>query len=43
VARLRGLGSVSALCLEFTILTAARSGEAMGARWEEFDLDRASG
>ena len=32
--------SVSALCLEFTILTAARSGEAMGARWSEFDLAR---
>ena len=40
VARLRRTGSVSALCLEFTILTAARSGEAMGARWEEFDLER---
>lgn len=38
VRRLRELGSVSALCLEFTILTAARSGEAMGARWEEIDL-----
>ena len=38
VARLRASGSVSALCLEFTILTAARSGEALGARWEEFDL-----
>ena len=40
MARLRASGSVSALCLEFTILTAARSGEAMGARWDEFDLDR---
>jgi integrase len=40
VARLRELGSVSALCLEFLILTAARSGEAMGARWQEFDLER---
>ncbi len=40
VARLRQTGSVSALCLEFTILTAARSGEAMGARWSEFDLER---
>jgi integrase len=27
--------------LEFAILTAARSGEVLGARWEEFDLDRA--
>ena len=25
--------------LEFTILTAARSGEVLGARWAEFDLD----
>lgn len=39
VQRLRASGSVSALCLEFAILTAARSGEAMGARWDEFDLD----
>jgi integrase len=39
VQRLRELGSVSALCLEFTILTAARSGEAMGALWTEFDLE----
>ena len=27
----------SALCLEFAILTAVRSGEAMGARWSEID------
>jgi integrase len=40
VARLSQTASVSALCLEFTILTAARSGEAMGGRWEEFDLER---
>jgi integrase len=26
--------------LEFAILTAARSGEVFGARWDEFDLDR---
>lgn len=31
--------SMSRLCLEFLILTAARSGEARGARWEEFDFD----
>jgi len=30
----------SARCLEFTILTASRSGEARGATWDEFDLDR---
>ncbi len=39
VARLRESASPQALALEFTILTAARSGEALGARWEEFDLD----
>jgi integrase len=31
----------AALALEFTILTAARSREVLGARWDEFDLDRA--
>jgi integrase len=31
-----------ASALEFAILTAARSGEVLGARWEEFDLDRAA-
>jgi integrase len=29
---------VSAACLQFLILTAARSGEARGARWDEIDL-----
>ena len=29
-------------CLEFLILTAARSGEARGARWSEMDLDAAT-
>lgn len=38
VARLREIGSVSALALEFAILTAARSGEVAGARWSEIDL-----
>jgi integrase len=33
--------ATAALALEFAILTAARSGEVLGARWEEFDLDRA--
>ena len=28
------------LCLRFSVLTAARSGEARGAVWEEIDLDR---
>jgi integrase len=29
------------LALEFSILTAARSGEVLGAQWNEFDLDHA--
>jgi integrase len=29
---------ISARALEFTILTAARTNEALGARWDEFDL-----
>ena len=29
----------AARALEFAILTAARSGEVLGARWDEFDLD----
>jgi integrase len=32
-------GGVAALALRFVILTAARSGEALGARWSEIDLD----
>lgn len=32
------LNGVSARCLEFTILTAARSGSARGALWTEFDF-----
>jgi integrase len=39
VADLRERQSIGARCLEFTILTAARTGSALGARWEEFDLD----
>lgn len=33
--------AVAALALEFTILTAARTGEVIGARWNEVDLDKA--
>ena len=34
------LSSMSAkLCLQFLVLTAARSGEARGATWDEFDLE----
>jgi integrase len=37
---LKAREAVAARALEFTILTAARSGEVLGARWEEIDLDR---
>ncbi|WP_374552316.1 tyrosine-type recombinase/integrase [Sphingobium yanoikuyae] len=33
--------AVAALALEFTILTAARTGEVFGATWDEVDLDKA--
>jgi len=36
---LRERAGVACRCLEFTILTAARSGEALGARWSEIDLE----
>jgi integrase len=38
MAALRGKDSTSALLLRFSILTAARSGEARGALWAEIDL-----
>jgi integrase len=38
MAQLRARAATTALALEFTILTAARSGEALGAKWSEFDL-----
>lgn len=41
VAELRKREAVAALALEFTILTAARTGEAIGAKWTEVDLDKA--
>jgi integrase len=41
VAELRAQTAVAARALEFTILTAARTGEALGARWSEIDLDAA--
>jgi len=40
VGALRELNSVSALTLEFLILTASRSGEVLGARWDEIDLEQ---
>ncbi|MGV6826430.1 MAG: tyrosine-type recombinase/integrase [bacterium] len=36
--KLRGHKSLSALALQFTILTAARTGEVIGADWKEIDL-----
>jgi integrase len=38
MARLRERKALVAMALEFTILTAARSGEVLGARPEEFDM-----
>lgn len=38
---LRGLEGVSPKALEFAILTAARTGETVGARWSEINLDQA--
>lgn len=37
--RERQAASVAAYALEFAILTAGRSGEVLGARWDEMDLD----
>lgn len=39
VAELRQRDAMSALCLEFVILTACRTGEAIGARWDEISGD----
>jgi integrase len=38
MAELRTRPAIAARALEFTILTAARSGEVFGARWDEIDL-----
>jgi integrase len=38
MAELRERTGIAARALEFTILTAARTGEALGARWPEIDL-----
>jgi integrase len=42
MARLREQPGAGARALEFAILTAARSGEVRGARWEEFDEEAAT-
>jgi integrase len=38
LTQLRAREAVAALALEFTILTAVRSGEALGATWSEIDI-----
>ena len=39
MARLRQMPGTGARCLEFAILTAARTSEALYAEWSEFDLE----
>lgn len=41
LARVRDSESVAARCLEFAVLTAARTSEALLAEWSEFNLDGA--
>jgi integrase len=41
MVELRKREALAARCLEFVILTAARSGEALGASWGEIDLEQA--
>ena len=41
ISDLQAREATAARALEFTILTAARSGEVLGARWDELDLDGA--
>ena len=41
LAQLRSRHAVAALALEFTILTAARTGEVIGATWSEINIDKA--
>lgn len=40
MANLRTRSAVAARALEFAILTASRSGEVLGATWNEIDLDK---
>jgi integrase len=42
MAKLSGIDTISARCVEFAILTAARSGEARGARWDEVNNETAT-
>ena len=41
IAEVQSCRGTAAFALELAILTAARSCEVLGARWDEFDLDRA--
>ena len=41
MSNLKGQAGLSAIALRFTILTAVRTGEAIGAMWPEFDLENA--
>lgn len=41
MVRVRGADALAARALELAILAAARSGEVLGAKWPEFDLDAA--
>lgn len=41
MVELRGRDSISARALRFTILTASRTSEAIGATWDEIDLEEA--
>src|SRR5262249_37171536 len=41
IAKLRAMDGIAPKTLEFAILTAARSGEVFGARWDEIDLNAA--
>ena len=41
VGKLRAREAVAAMTLEFVILTAARTGEVIGASWNEVDMDKA--
>ncbi|MDE2081697.1 MAG: tyrosine-type recombinase/integrase [Burkholderiales bacterium] len=40
--RLRAAPGTAARCLEFAVLTAARTGEVLGATWSEIDLEAAT-
>ena len=40
IAQLRQSSNLSSRCLRLLILTGTRSGEARGARWQEFDLEK---